>query len=43
MPLGFTCIMHVHVHVHMDEFWPDDRLPGIKIPFVYIEAATVAP
>ena len=50
MPGGFTSRQHtvvsrVSAHGRLNitrDFGPHGRLPGIKIPYVYIEAATAA-
>ena len=41
-----TVVSRVSAHGRLNithDFGPHGRLPGIKIPYVYIEAATVAP
>ena len=45
---GYTCTVVSRVSAHgclniTRDFGPHGRLPGIKIPYVCIEAATVAP
>ena len=42
----YTVVSQVSTHGHLNithNFGPHGRLPGIKIPYVCIEAATVAP
>ena len=41
-----TVVSRVSTHGHLNitrNFGPHGRLPGIKIPYICIEAATVAP